>query len=108
MKIDGLICRETYPLNPRDDQDTHPYLELAKWTNQGHGLIAILDHDIYYMTDPTRSISYRVSDTAIPGVLFNGVPDWLYEGTVSFNSFIPKFHVIDQTLITTHRGNIAR
>ena len=67
-------------MNPRNEKDTHPHLLHAKWANQGHGLIMVLDYDIYYMTDPTHSISYRVSDTAIPGILFNGVPDWLYEG----------------------------
>lgn len=72
--------REITSLTPYPEKDNHPYLLLAQWTPRGHGLILIQDYDIYYKTGPISSFSYRVTDTAIPGILSNGLPDWLYEG----------------------------
>ena len=40
----------------------------------------VQDYDIYYKTSPTSSSEYRVTDTAVPGIVANGFPDWLYEG----------------------------
>lgn len=75
----------TYP-----DKDPHPYLMMVKWTPRGHGVIIIQDYDIYYKTSPSSNLVYRVTDTAVPGILSNGLPDWLYEGTfrIKFNAWI--------------------
>lgn len=60
--------------------DDHPYLLLAMWAPRGHGLVMVQDYDIYYRTSPTSHIGYRITKTAVPGVVSHGVPDWLYEG----------------------------
>ncbi|XP_031783016.1 inactive dipeptidyl peptidase 10 isoform X3 [Nasonia vitripennis] len=74
-----LSTRETIQLTPHPEKETHPYLLLAQWTPRGHGLIMIQDYDIYYRTGPLSNIGYRVTNTSIPGILSNGLPDWLYE-----------------------------
>lgn len=68
-------------MTPHPEKDVHPYLLLAQWTPRGHGLVMVQDYDIYYITSPKSNTGYRVTDTAIPGILSNGLPDWLYEGT---------------------------
>lgn len=40
----------------------------------------VQDYDIYYRPSPLSNFGYRVTNTAVPGILSNGVPDWLYEG----------------------------
>lgn len=60
--------------------EEHPYLLLAEWSPRGHGLIMVQDYDIYFRPSPTSPHWYRITDTAVPGVISNGVPDWLYEG----------------------------
>lgn len=50
----------------------------------------VQDYDIYYMTAPMSNTGYRVTNTAIPGILSNGVPDWLYEGKTRY-SFLFNF-----------------
>lgn len=60
---------------------------MAKWTPRGHGIVMIQDYDIYYKTGPLSNMAYRVTNTAVPGILSNGLPDWLYEGTVSKQLF---------------------
>lgn len=74
--------RETLPLTPHPEKEGHPFLLLAKWTPRGHGLVMVQDYDIYYVTSPLSNTGYRVTDTAIPGILSNGFPDWLYEGNI--------------------------
>lgn len=77
-----IFYRECIVLTPHPEKDVHPYLLLAQWTPlNGHGLVMVQDYDIYYRTSP-MSIGYRVTNTAVPGILSNGVPDWLYEGKV--------------------------
>lgn len=76
---------ETFPLTALPDDERPPYLSLARWTPRGHGLVTVLDYDIYFRPAPRSSTGYRVTATAVPGVVYNGVPDWLYEGnTVIF------------------------
>lgn len=55
---------------------------MAQWTPRDHGLVMVHDYDIYYITSPKSNTGYRVTDTAIPGILSNGLPDWLYEGNI--------------------------
>jgi hypothetical protein len=56
-------------------------LQLVRLAPVGNALVYVLDNDIYY-----RSSSYggaeekRVTVSGIPGVFYNGVPDWVYEG----------------------------
>lgn len=69
-------------LTPYPEKDSHPYLLLAQWTPRGHGLVMVQDYDIYYRTSPMSNTAYRVTNTAVPGILSNGVPDWLYEGKI--------------------------
>ncbi|XP_046973505.1 inactive dipeptidyl peptidase 10 isoform X1 [Vanessa cardui] len=80
-----ILTTESYPLTPLPDDigggviSEGPLLLLAMWTPKGHGLITVKDYDIFYRPAPRSSTGYRVTDTGIPGRIFNGVPDWLYE-----------------------------
>lgn len=40
----------------------------------------VFNYDIYYRPGPRSTQSYRVTKTGVPGIIYNGVPDWLYEG----------------------------
>lgn len=84
------LYRECIALTPHPEKDVHPYLLLAQWTPSGHGLVMVQDYDIYYRTSPTSNTGFRVTNTAVPGILFNGVPDWLYEGKTR-NTFLSTF-----------------
>jgi hypothetical protein len=56
-------------------------LQLVLLAPVGSALAYVLDNDIYY-----RSSSYdgteerRITFSGIPGIFYNGVPDWVYEG----------------------------
>lgn len=50
------------------------------WAPRGNGLVMVQDYDVYYRASPTSHMGYRITRTAVPGVVSHGVPDWLYEG----------------------------
>ncbi|XP_054275243.1 inactive dipeptidyl peptidase 10-like [Macrosteles quadrilineatus] len=77
--IYDIAAMDIIPLTPTPDEDDHPYLLHAAWTPRGHSLIMVYNYDVYYRPTPRGRQVYRVSKTAVPGVISNGVPDWLYE-----------------------------
>lgn len=42
----------------------------------------ISENDIYTRSEPTASEDKRLTTTGIPGVIYNGIPDWLYQEEV--------------------------
>lgn len=42
----------------------------------------ISDNDIYLRMTPSSTKDQRLTDTGVPGVIYNGVPDWLYQEEV--------------------------
>jgi inactive dipeptidyl peptidase 10 len=86
-----LMCvrRELFPLTATPDDPTHPYLLHAAWTPKlGHALVIVFNYDIYYRPGPRGNAVYRLTEDAVPGVVSNGVPDWVYEG-----KYTPPYHV---------------
>lgn len=56
-------------------------LQLASWAPVGTGLVYVLKNDIYYIPSPDRVLyPERITDDGVEGVIYNGVPDWVYEG----------------------------
>lgn len=52
----------------------------AEWAPKGHALLLVYEYDVYYKPEPQKNTTYRVTNDGIPGQIYNGVPDWLYEG----------------------------
>ncbi|XP_078045888.1 venom dipeptidyl peptidase 4 [Augochlora pura] len=58
-------------------------LALARWSPKKNALVYVLDNDIYYQQfDNAGSRVRRLTYTGVPDVIFNGVPDWVYEEEV--------------------------
>lgn len=48
----------------------------------------VYNYDIYLRHGPRSSHVYRITNDAVPGVIYNGVPDWLYEGEYKKNAAV--------------------
>ena len=57
----------------------HPRLQLALWTPKGSSLVYVFENDIYYLPKVTGD-AIRLTYTGSEHTVFNGVPDWVYEG----------------------------
>lgn len=55
-------------------------LQRASWLGNSTSLLMVADNDIYLRPSPVAEYEVRLTDTGLPGVLYNGVPDWLYQG----------------------------
>ncbi|PSN56673.1 Venom dipeptidyl peptidase 4 [Blattella germanica] len=78
-------------------------LQLVKLAPVGSGLAYVLDNDIYYMTS-ANAVETRITFDGEPGVVYNGVPDWVYEEVIVLLLLQPgtpnpavSLHVVDLT-----------
>ena len=66
------------PPLPPGQSPPPPPLELAMWGPVGSSLAYVFGANIYYRDTP-ESQDIMVSTSGRPGVVFNGVADWVYE-----------------------------
>lgn len=60
-------------------------IQIAFFTPNGRGLAFIRENDISYLDIPDTGIyqaPLSITDDGIPGVEYNGIPDWVYEEEV--------------------------
>lgn len=56
-------------------------LSIAKWGPRGSHLVYVLDNDIYHqILSGDSSETRRITSDGVPRFIYNGVPDWVYEG----------------------------
>ncbi|KAK4304092.1 hypothetical protein Pmani_023954 [Petrolisthes manimaculis] len=69
-----------YQLTPTPEERGHPQLVLAKWAPVDSGIVMVdTQYNLHYKQSASDDEVHRLTDTGIPGVIFNGVPDWVYE-----------------------------
>ncbi|XP_034669414.1 uncharacterized protein LOC117902264 isoform X1 [Drosophila subobscura] len=70
---------ESIKLRHSPHQDEWPYLHYARFSPRGNGLVWVHSYDIYYRKEARGTTAHRITHDAVPGVVYNGIPDWLYE-----------------------------
>ncbi|XP_049817276.1 inactive dipeptidyl peptidase 10 [Aethina tumida] len=74
-----ISTRIRKPLSPKELDENAPYLQYATWSPDGTGIAFVHENDIYYKPKVEKDLVCRITNTGQAGVVFNGVPDWLYE-----------------------------
>ncbi|PZC79336.1 dipeptidyl aminopeptidase-like protein 6 isoform X1 [Helicoverpa armigera] len=77
-----VINRNKIPVSPIEDDRSAPLLQYAEWSPVGATLVFVHDNDIYFKPKVFKTLVCRITNNGIPGVIFNGVPDFLYETEV--------------------------
>nr|XP_037874086.1 inactive dipeptidyl peptidase 10 isoform X2 [Bombyx mori] len=77
-----VINRNKIPISPVEDDRSAPLLQHAEWSPVGSSLVFVHDNDIYYKPRVLKTLICRITKDGVPGVIFNGVPDFLYETEV--------------------------
>jgi hypothetical protein len=70
------------PLSPRELDDKAPYLQHASWSPDGTAVVFVHNNDIYYKPKVEKDLVCRITNTGKLNILYNGVPDWLYENEI--------------------------
>ena len=60
-----------------------PNLQVALWTGYGSSLVYVNENDIYFRPLADVAHEIRLTNDGKGGVIFNGIPDWVYEGNDS-------------------------
>ncbi|XP_069172081.1 prolyl endopeptidase FAP [Procambarus clarkii] len=69
-----------YPLKLWRHDVGHPRYQHAAWVgDEGATLVVVSEGDVYLMASPTASSPITLTHDAVPNLLYNGVPDLLYE-----------------------------
>ncbi|XP_044727006.1 inactive dipeptidyl peptidase 10 [Chrysoperla carnea] len=78
---------QNIPLRLKDSPKVQPQrLQLASWLGNTSALVIVADNDIYLRTSPSIDDEYRLTFTGKPDVIYNGIPDWLYQEDVFSSS----------------------
>lgn len=57
-------------------------VSLAIWSPIGNDLLYVINNDIYYRKAKDVKKVTRLTFDGVPGIIYNGVPDWVYEEEV--------------------------
>ncbi|KAK0093108.1 hypothetical protein PV326_014278 [Microctonus aethiopoides] len=71
------------PLRLHESSRVQPTrLQYATWCGNTTALLMISDNNIILRMSPTALDDKRLTDIGVPGIIYNGVPDWLYQEEV--------------------------
>jgi hypothetical protein len=65
-------------------------LQYAEWLGNTTALIIISENDIYIRQSPSDEEDIRLTHTGVPGLIYNGVTNWLYQGMIYSYIFLGK------------------
>lgn len=65
-------------------------LQSAKWLGNTTALILVVDNDIFVRQSPSDEEDIRITSTGHPDLIYNGIPDWLYQGEVFLRGFFKR------------------
>jgi len=75
----GSVCREQFTLHNENGKPLD--LQLVKWSPVGHSLVVVNHYNLYYIKNITDLTNIVQLTTTGDFELYNGIPDWVYEGT---------------------------
>lgn len=55
-------------------------LQYAAWLGNTTALVYVVDNDIFIRRSPLIEEDIRITTTGEENKIYNGVPDWLYQG----------------------------
>lgn len=55
-------------------------LQYASWLGNTTALVIVSENDIYLRQSPSDEEDVRLTTTGYLDIIYNGVPDWLYQG----------------------------
>ncbi|XP_035216212.1 LOW QUALITY PROTEIN: prolyl endopeptidase FAP-like [Stegodyphus dumicola] len=61
------------------------HLQFAAWGPVGNQLVYVLDNNVYYLSEISAK-PRQITSNGIQGIIYNGIPDWVYEEEVLSSS----------------------
>lgn len=74
-------------------------MQYAEWLGNTTSLVIVHENDIYFRQSPSDDNDVRLTHTGVPGLIYNGVTDFLYQG--EFPIFSQFSHLLTHSLFVT-------
>ena len=74
-----LIKKIEVPNQNLGDLTDGPTFQLMSWSSSGNAYVFVTDNNIYYRPSVHFKGLYPLTTSGVPGIIFNGIPDWIYE-----------------------------
>lgn len=65
-------------------------MQHAEWLGNSTALIIVTDNDIYLRQSPADEEDFRLTHTGVPGLIYNGITDWLYQGEHLSSAYVRR------------------
>ncbi|GIX86535.1 inactive dipeptidyl peptidase 10 [Caerostris extrusa] len=70
------VAKKIYSLHPSEDPEG--YLQYAAWGPRDNQMVYVWGNNLFYISG-VNGTHHPVSTNGVETVIFNGIPDWLYE-----------------------------
>lgn len=67
--------------------------QLVVWAPDGNGFVYVHRNNIYYRPTAANIAEVQLTRSGIPGVIYHGIPDWVYEGMIMHKIWVVLFLV---------------
>ncbi|GFU47836.1 inactive dipeptidyl peptidase 10 [Nephila pilipes] len=75
-KIYDVANKKISSLHPFEDPEG--YLQYATWGPRDNQLVYVHENNLFYLSE-VNGTHHQISTNGVESVIFNGIPDWLYE-----------------------------
>lgn len=85
----------------------HARLQYCAFTGAGSSVAYVLDNDVYYKSE-LNADPLRITDDGVPGIIYNGVPDWVYEGILFIATIDQRLYLDDCNILLRKNQPLAK
>ncbi|XP_018495147.1 inactive dipeptidyl peptidase 10 [Galendromus occidentalis] len=78
FKVHDVHKKHSYDLPQPSSGNTKGFVQFAGWGNRGSQLIVVWNNNLYYYNS-INSPPIQLTNDGVLDVVFNGMPDWVYE-----------------------------
>lgn len=81
-EIVDLETKNSIPLENSEVGPERRVHQLVVWAPDGNGFVYVHRNNIYYRPTAASVVEVKLTQSGIPGVIYHGIPDWVYEEEV--------------------------
>ena len=87
--------RNSIPLENSEVGPERRVHQLVVWAPEGNGFVYVHRNNIYYRPTAASVAEVQLTQSGIPGLIYHGIPDWVYEGMIIHKIWVVLlFHVL--------------
>jgi hypothetical protein len=86
--------RKSIPLENSEVGPERRVHQLVVWAPDGNAFVYVHRNNIYYRPTAASKAEVQLTTSGIPGIIYHGIPDWVYEGMIIHKIRVALFLVL--------------